>query len=249
MPRGGKRKGAGRPRTRIRPNPPETPSKPTGKWSLSRREELFIHLLLTKPEASQGQCYIDAGFRAKNADTASTNASRLLGKDRVARALAAAREQMASRNKVTQDRVLQELARIAFFDIRKMFEARAGREGSDHVDVGAFYKQHRPEGPAWATLSKDAQEAWILAAQLAAQPVSGGFFLKSPDQLDDETAAAVAGVDVVTKKIGDGEVEYVHKISTVPKMGALTTLAKHVGLLKDDPLAGKGGGLELAWQE
>lgn len=227
------RKG-GRPRKRMRPDPPEQSAKPKGKWALTRREELFVHQLVTFPEKTQGQCYIDAGFRVKNADTASTNAARLLGKDRVARALAAAKKMLSERHKVTQDRVLQELGRIGFADPRKLFQQREGRAAMSAEDLyAAAHADATVKAPAFASLAPDVQAVWRAAAAVSSRNVSGGYFLKSPDLLDDDTAASIAAIEVVTRNIGDGEVEYVHKVKTVDKLGALNTLAKHLGMLKD----------------
>jgi hypothetical protein len=39
-------------------------------------------------------------------------------------------------------------------------------------------------------------------------------------------------IEVVTKSVGDGEVEYVHRIRLAPKVDALKTLAQHLGLLR-----------------
>lgn len=239
-------KKGGRPRKHMRADPPETPAKPKGKWALSRREELFIHNLIAFPEKSQGQCYIDAGFRAKNADTASTNASRLLGKDRMARALAAAREHLASRNMVTQDRVLKELGSIGFFDIRKLFATRDGAK----LTPEQLYDQCRNHDwtHPWAQLSPAEQASWKAAADVV-QPAGGGYYLKNPDQLDDETAAAIGSIEVSTKSLGDGEVEYIHKLKPNDKLGALRTIAQTLGMLgKDGAGSGAGGPLEIAWE-
>jgi phage terminase small subunit len=68
--------------------------------------------------------------------------------------------------------------------------------------------------------------------------------LKQPHELDDNTAAAVQSIEVVTRGIGDGEVEYVSKIRYHSKTKGLEMLAKHLGLLEerirvetDNPLA------------
>lgn len=239
-------KKGGRPRKHMRANPPAQPTKPKGKWALSRREELFIHLLLTKPDASQGQCYQDAGFHCKNADTASTNAARLLGKDRVARALAAARQALAERNMVTQDRVLKEFARVGFSDIRKLFETRENAA----VTPEQLYDSCR--NAEWtlpfAKLSPAEQMAWKAAADIANKAAGGGYYLKNPDRLDDETAAAVASIEVTTKNLGEGEVEYIHKVKFVDKLGALNTMAKHLGMLEKDDKGNGAGRQELVWE-
>ncbi|AOJ99634.1 hypothetical protein WK23_13935 [Burkholderia vietnamiensis] len=95
------------------------------------------------------------------------------------------------RTHITQDRVLRELARIAFFDIRRLYNA----DGT----------------------------------------------LKRPDQLDDEAAAVLAGVDVVEQMTysedGDGELTptptLTKKAKVFDKTAALTLAMRHLGMLND----------------
>lgn len=54
--------------------------------------------------------------------------------------------------------------------------------------------------------------------------------LKRPEEWDDDFAASVASVEVVTRNIGDGEVEHVHKIKVWDKNSALEKIAKHLGM-------------------
>lgn len=57
--------------------------------------------------------------------------------------------------------------------------------------------------------------------------------LKNPQEWDDDTAASIAGVEVVTRTSGYGDdaaVEYVHKIKTWDKRAALDSMAKHLGM-------------------
>lgn len=66
---------------------------------------------------------------------------------------------------------------------------------------------------------------------------SDGHLLRVID-LDDDTAAAVSSVEVVSRQAGtreNPEIEYVHKIKLWDKNSALQTLAKHVGLNGSDP--------------
>lgn len=69
--------------------------------------------------------------------------------------------------------------------------------------------------------------------------------LLNPNDWDDDTAAAIAGIEVVTKRLHAGdneglEVEYTHKIKTWDKPKALDAMAKHLGMFDgkkgvDDP--------------
>lgn len=62
--------------------------------------------------------------------------------------------------------------------------------------------------------------------------------LRRVTDLDDDTAAAVASVEVVTKpgeidEDGNRTVEYVHKVKLWDKNSALDKIAKHLGMLSD----------------
>jgi len=88
-----------------------------------------------------------------------------------------------ARTNITQDRVLQELARLAFFDPRKMFHG----DGSP----------------------------------------------KAIHELDDDTAAAISGLDVVNvgnSEIGIGQVL---KYKTADKGAALANAMRHLGMFND----------------
>lgn len=64
--------------------------------------------------------------------------------------------------------------------------------------------------------------------------VFDGGNLKLPTQLDDETAAAIREIEVVTRNLGEGEVEYVNKVKFHDKVPALIKLAERTGALKPD---------------
>ena len=57
--------------------------------------------------------------------------------------------------------------------------------------------------------------------------------LKHPHEWDDDTAASIASIEVVTRSLGDGVVEYVRKIKLWDKGKALEQLCKHLGLYRD----------------
>jgi phage terminase small subunit len=59
--------------------------------------------------------------------------------------------------------------------------------------------------------------------------------LRPVHELDDDTAAAIASVEVVTKSLPGGEeegaqVEYIHKVRLWDKNSALEKIAKHLGM-------------------
>ena len=108
------------------------------------------------------QAAIRAGYSAK---TAEVQASRLLSIAKVAEAVAEAQQARAERTQITADRVLAELAKIGFSDIRKAVIWRANVIG----------------------MVEDGDGAQRLAVTNEVQLVDS-------DKLDDATAAAVAEI-------------------------------------------------------
>lgn len=85
----------------------------TGK--LTAKQATFVAEYLVDLNATQAA--IRAGYSADSADVIG---SENLGKPEIAEAVERAMEARAARTGVTQDRVVQELARIAFGDMRKV---------------------------------------------------------------------------------------------------------------------------------
>lgn len=66
--------------------------------------------------------------------------------------------------------------------------------------------------------------------------------LKKASDWSDEFAASVASIEVVTRSIGEGQVEYIHRLKTWDKNGALEKIAKHLGMFVErHEHTGKGG--------
>lgn len=158
---------------------------------LTDKQRRFVSEYLV--DANGTQAAIRAGYSEK---TAEVQASRLLRNIKVRAAVDAGQARVAQKLEITQERILQEYARIGFSDIRKTLT---------------------PTG-----------------------------HLMNPQDWDDDTAAAIAGIEVVTssrgKKDDDGrsEIEYTHKIKTWDKPKALDAMAKHLGMFDgkkgvDDP--------------
>lgn len=156
--------------------------------SLSAKQARFVEEYLLDLNATQAA--IRAGYSRK---TAEQQGPRLLGNVGVAAAIAAAQAARSKRTEITQDRVLAELAKIGFSDLRK-------------------------------TMTK-------------------GGSLMDPQAWDDETAGAIAAIEVVTRPSGDVDedgnraVEHVHKIKAWDKLSALEKLGKHLGMFKDGTTA------------
>ena len=142
---------------------------------LNEKQQRFVQEYLVDLNATQAA--LRAGYSAK---TAYSSGPRLLGHVGVQAAITAGRQALEARTGITQERVLAELAKIGFSDIRKIFD-----------DTGR---------------------------------------LKLPGELDDETAGAIASIEVVTRSLGEGEVEYIHKIKASDKRAALVDIGKHLGM-------------------
>lgn len=74
-------------------------------------------------------------------------------------------------------------------------------------------------------------------ANLGFSDIRGAFTdsgtLKRPEEWDDKTAAAISSIEVVTRNLGEGEVEYIHKIKLWDKKGALELIGKHLKMFTD----------------
>jgi len=143
------------------------------------RHEAFAQGMAKGLPASEA--YIAAGYKESR-----SSASRLSTNANIETRIAELVGKGAERAETTVARVLAELSRIGFSDLRRVF-----------TDDG---------------------------------------HLRSPGSWDDETAAAIASIKVVTRPSGgvdaDGnkEVEHVHEIKLWDKNSALEKLAKHLGM-------------------
>lgn len=147
---------------------------------LTPRQARFVEEYLVDTNATQAA--IRAGY-SKNG--AHVTGSQVLSYPKVAAQIAIRRKELANSLEITQERVLLEYARVAFYDPRKLFDDNGN--------------------------------------------------LKKIEDLDDDTARAIASTEVVTRSLGDGEVEYVHKVKAWDKLTALGKLAEHLGLFNEKP--------------
>lgn len=146
--------------------------------ALNDKQRRFVDEYLIDLNATQAA--IRAGYSEK---TAEWIGPRLVTKSHVAEAIEQGMQQRGERTGVTADRVLQEAARLALFDPRKLFRA----DGSP-------------------------------------VPIN---------ELDDDTAAAIAGIEVVTLGGEEGPA-IVKKYKINDKNSALEKLFRHHGLYKKD---------------
>jgi phage terminase small subunit len=94
---------------------------------LTPKQEQFVREYLIDLNATQAA--IRAGYSAK---TANEQGSRLLANVSVRSAIEKAQQARAERTEITADRVLKEIGRIAFFDIRKLYREEGGGMKDPH---------------------------------------------------------------------------------------------------------------------
>lgn len=165
---------------------------PSRRAELTPKQELFIAEYLTDLNATRAA--IAAGYSAK---TAESQAARLLVNVKVAAAIAEKQGKRLAKLEITADRVLQEIARLAFYDPRKFFN---------------------DDGSA-----------------------------KQVNELDDDTAMALAGMDVMELFEGSGDQKHAYglmkKFKLVDKGQNLERLGKHLKLFTDKAeITGANGG-------
>lgn len=161
--------------------PPIKKAKESTAWKLSPRHETFCREYLVDLNASQAA--IRAGYSKAAAGALGYD---LLQIPKVAARVKQLMDERAARVQITQDRVLRELARLAFSDLRQAF---------------------REDGT-----------------------------LKLPHEWDDDTAAAMAGVDTTTSSVGGDDSPITlttKKVKVFDKSAALTLAMRHLGMLND----------------
>ncbi|MDN7179079.1 terminase small subunit [Caballeronia sp. SEWSISQ10-4 2] len=155
-------------------------SSPDKKLTARQAEFVKQYLIdLNQSEAARRAGYSDARANVAGAE--------LMAMPHVQKAIQEGMRERNARVQITQDRVLQEVARLAFFDIRKLMN-----------DDGS------------------------------AKPIN---------ELDDDTAAAIAGLDLLEEFAGSGEervqIGWTKKFKITDKKGSLELLMRHMGMLND----------------
>jgi len=146
------------------------------KGELTPKQSLFVKEYLIDLNACAAA--IRAGYSKKTADVIGCQN---LGKLNIQREINKAMKKRSDKIEVTADRVLKELSRLAFLDIRKLYK----KDGA----------------------------------------------LKEIKDLDDDTAAAIGGLDVV---ISGGEYpSETKKIKIIDKKGSLELLGRHLKMFTD----------------
>jgi len=147
---------------------------------LTPKQKKFIDEYLIDLNATQAA--IRAGYSQK---TAFSIGVENLRKPLIQAELQKAMKRRQERTEITADRVLKEYARIAFSDVRKLYDRY-------------------------------------------------GELLDVPD-LDDDTAAALVGLDVVREDSRGDTVTYTKKYKMADKLRALEMLGRHLGMFSEKP--------------
>lgn len=153
--------------------------------ALTPKQKIFADEYLIDLNATRA--YKVAYPKVKKDESARVNGSKLLTNTNVVVYIDKRMKEREKRTEITQDRVLQELAKLGFFDIRKLFD-----DSGKPLDVTG---------------------------------------------LDNETAACIAGLEVMDVYEGTGEdkefVGYVKKYKLSDKLKALELIGRHLGMFKD----------------
>jgi len=145
--------------------------------TLTPKQQRFVEEYLVDLNATQ------AAIRAKySAKTAPFIGHENLKKPNIAAAISRRMKDRARRTEITQDRVLAEYAKLAFYDPRAFYD-----DNGDLIPI---------------------------------------------KQLDDQSAAAVAGMDVASTTEGKLPIT-IRKIKLADKKGALDSIARHLGMFVD----------------
>jgi phage terminase small subunit len=172
------------------------------------------------------QAAIRAGYSARGADV---QAVRLLGNARISAAIASRQTKRTARTEVTQDRVISELALIAFSDMRDF--AQWGNEAmltEEQINVLVSGHIEIPSDKRVRSLDKEAQR--FLESNGC--PVEWRTVdLRNSDKLGEVSRAVMS--------VAEGQ--HGVSIKLYDKMKALELLGKHLGLADRHELTGKDG--------
>jgi len=98
--------------------------------ALNARQQLFAEEYAANPNATKAA--IAAGYSARSAGQIG---ERLLKNDEIASAVEKAKAERLKRIGVNGDRVLEEFARLAFLDVRKLFNSDGTMKRLDEIDA------------------------------------------------------------------------------------------------------------------
>jgi len=199
-------------------NLPHAPPPPIGDPSKvrGRRRRFVDYYLVNLNGAKSAELAGYAGGKS-----ARTQAARLLADEDVMAAISVGMTERAKRTEVTQDRVVRELARIAFADLRGLVRwgtyDRPPKEGAEPAT----------ENPEKSDTPEDDEGSEVRIAGETLDVVN----LVPSDQIDPDDAAAVAEVGAGPNGL---------RIKLHDKQKALELLGRHLGMWTDPQAGGQG---------
>jgi phage terminase small subunit len=101
---------------------------------LTRKQELFVAEYLIDLNATRAA--VRAGYSPK---TAYSQGQRVLRNVEIHKAIQAAMDKRAEKLEITADRVLKEIAKLAFFDVRKLFNSDGSPKQICELDDDTAY--------------------------------------------------------------------------------------------------------------
>ena len=101
-----------------------------GKDGLTPKQKKFIEKYLSCKNATQA--YMAAGYKPKNAEVAAVLASRLLTKDNIKEQVEKRQERLIKNSKTSPEKVMEEIASIAFDDISNYLDFRTEKTAVGH---------------------------------------------------------------------------------------------------------------------
>jgi len=199
--------------------------------ALTDKQQRFVKEYLVDLNATQAA--IRAGYSQK---TAGSIGEENLRKPEIAAAIQEAMEARSRRTEITADRVLQELAKIGFADIRKAVKWGATvmvpcspevadvfiRTDGSEADFPEDDIDEELEGQAHGGALK--RNRRIAPTGTIALRAHTDIALVPSDEIDDDTAAAISEV----RQTKEGLAIKMHD-----KKGALVDIGRHLGMFKD----------------
>jgi len=111
---------------------------------VTEKQKLFVDAYLADPEMNAARAYLKVYTSVKSLSVAAVNASRLLTKPHVQDYLRERMKDREKRTEITQDRVLQELAKAAFADIKDYLSFRTAKTVIDRDENGEPVIDYQP---------------------------------------------------------------------------------------------------------
>lgn len=114
------------------------------KLKPTEKQKQFVDAYLADPELHQAKAYLSVYTSVKSLSVAAVNASRLLAKPHIQEYLRKRMTDRERRTEITQDRVLNEIAKMAFVDIKKYLAYRTAMTKVGVTDDGEPILDYQP---------------------------------------------------------------------------------------------------------